>query len=69
MGSNERIGDGKRSRLTGLNGLVGIMKSCLSRFSNDNVIMVSNGMVYATLVALVPCMALVYSFLNYLGVV
>lgn len=58
------VGPGLRS-----NGLISIMKSCLSRFSDDNVIMISNGMVYATLVALVPCLALVYTFLSYLGVV
>ncbi len=44
-----------------------IFKSCLSRFSDDNVVLISNGMVYTSLVALVPCLAFVYSFISYLG--
>ena len=44
-----------------------ISKRCLSRYSEDNVTMISNGMVYATLIALVPCLAFVYSFISYLG--
>lgn len=71
MGSKlPKPNEAKGSRRPSANGgLISIMKSCLSRFSDDNVIMISNGMVYATLVALVPCLALIYTFLNYLGVV
>jgi len=58
-----------KTKTSKLGSLANIIKGCLSRFSNDNVIMISNGMVYATLIALVPCMALIYGFLNYLGVI
>lgn len=58
-----------KTKTSKLGSLVNIIKGCLSRFSNDNVIMISNGMVYATLIALVPCMALIYGFLNYLGII
>lgn len=44
-----------------------IFKSCLARYTEDNVVMVSNGMVYATLIALIPCLAFIYSFLSVLG--
>lgn len=44
-----------------------IFKSCLSRFSDDNVVMISNGMVYTSLVALIPCLAFIYSFISHLG--
>ncbi len=44
-----------------------IFKSCLSRFSSDNVVMIANGMVYSSLVALIPCFAFIYSFLSSLG--
>lgn len=44
-----------------------ILKSCLNRYSDDNVVMISNGMVYASLIALVPCLAFIYSFISYLG--
>ena len=44
-----------------------IFKGCLSRFSDDNVVMMSNGMVYSSLVALIPCLAFIYTFLSHLG--
>lgn len=44
-----------------------IFKSCLGRFTDDSVVMISNGMVYTSLVAMVPCLAFVYSFISYLG--
>ncbi len=47
--------------------LLEIFKCCLSRYSEDNVVMISNGMVYASLIALVPCLAFIYSFISNLG--
>jgi membrane protein len=44
-----------------------VLKGCLSRFSDDNVVMMSNSMVYSSLVALIPCLAFVYTFLSHLG--
>jgi len=58
-----------KSKKLGLSSFYEIIKSCLSLFSKDNVVMISNGMVYTTLMALVPCMALIYSFLHHLGII
>ena len=47
---------------------VGFMKNFLGEFSGSSVSMLSNGMVYATLIAVVPCLALIYAVLNLFGV-
>ena len=47
---------------------VGFMKNFLGEFSGSSVSMLSNGMVYATLIAVVPCLALIYAVLNVFGV-
>jgi membrane protein len=44
-----------------------VFKRCLARYNEDNVVMLSNGMVYASLIALVPCLAFIYSFISQLG--
>lgn len=47
---------------------VGFMKDFLGEFGASSVSMLSNGMVYATLIAVVPCLALIYAVLNVFGV-
>lgn len=47
---------------------VGFVKSFLGEFSGSSVSMMSNGMVYSTLIAVVPCLALIYAVLNIFGV-
>lgn len=47
---------------------VGFMKNFFGEFSASSVSMLSNGMVYATLIAVVPCLALIYAVLNLFGV-
>ena len=47
---------------------VGFVKSFLGEFGGSSVSMLSNGMVYATLIAVVPCLALIYAVLNLFGV-
>ena len=47
---------------------VGFIKNFLGEFSGSSVSMLSNGMVYSTLIAVVPCLALIYAVLNIFGV-
>lgn len=47
---------------------VGFMKNFFGEFGASSVSMLSNGMVYATLIAVVPCLALIYAVLNLFGV-
>ncbi len=47
---------------------VGFMKNFFGEFGASSVSMMSNGMVYATLIAVVPCLALIYAVLNVFGV-
>ena len=47
---------------------VGFMKMFFMEFSGSSVSMLSNGMVYSTLIAVVPCLALIYAVLNMFGV-
>ena len=47
---------------------VGFVKDLLGEFSASSVSMLSDGMVYATLIAVVPCLALIYAVLNVFGV-
>lgn len=47
---------------------VGFVKNFLGEFGGSSVSMLSNGMVYATLIAVVPCLALIYAVLNLFGV-
>ena len=47
---------------------VGFVKNFFGEFGASSVSMLSNGMVYATLIAVVPCLALIYAVLNLFGV-
>ena len=47
---------------------VGFAKDFLGEFGASSVSMLSDGMVYATLIAVVPCLALIYAVLNVFGV-
>ena len=47
---------------------VGFAKDFLGEFGVSSVSMLSDGMVYATLIAVVPCLALIYAVLNIFGV-
>ena len=49
-------------------GLVPLVKSFIKQFGENSSSMLSNGMVYSTLIAVVPCLAVVYAVLNLFGV-
>ncbi len=49
-------------------GLVALAKSFFKEFGENSSSMLSNGMVYSTLIAIVPCLAVVYAVLNLFGV-
>ena len=49
-------------------GLVSLAKSFFKEFGENSSSMLSNGMVYSTLIAVVPCLAVVYAVLNLFGV-
>ena len=48
--------------------ITGFAKLFFHEFSGSSVSMLSNGMVYSTLIAVVPCLALIYAVLNMFGV-
>ena len=48
--------------------LVRLGKSFGEQFSESSVTMLANGMVYSTLIAVVPCLAVIYTVLNVFGV-
>ena len=48
--------------------LSGFAKTFFQEFGGSSVSMLSNGMVYSTLIAVVPCLALIYAVLNIFGV-
>ncbi|MBQ3317848.1 MAG: YihY/virulence factor BrkB family protein [Spirochaetales bacterium] len=43
------------------------MWSFIEQFNEDSASMLSNGMVYSTLIAIIPCFAVIYAILNALG--
>lgn len=49
-------------------GLIRFAKSFAEQFSLDSASMLSNGMVYSTLVAIVPCLTFIYAVLNWFNV-
>ncbi len=49
-------------------GLVTLVKSFIKQFGENSSSMLSNGMVYSTLIAIVPCLAVVYAVLSMFGV-
>lgn len=44
------------------------VKDYCREFSDNSSSLISNGMVYSTLLAMVPCLAVIYAFLNLFGV-
>ena len=44
------------------------MREFLKQFSESSASMISNGMVYSTLIAVIPCLAVVYAVLSFFGV-
>ncbi len=57
----------KRKRKNSLS-LVRLGKSFGEQFAESSVTMLANGMVYSTLIAVVPCLAVIYTVLNMFGV-
>ena len=49
-------------------GVVALSKSFFKQFGENSSSMLSNGMVYSTLIAVVPCFAVIYAVLNLFGV-
>lgn len=45
-----------------------VLKSCLRGISNDNITILASGLVYSTLIALVPCITFLFVFLSTFGV-
>lgn len=60
----QKTGNGK-SRKGG--SLAVLLRSFAEQFSESSVTMLANGMVYSTLIAVVPCVALIYTVLNMFG--
>ena len=55
---------GKRKRM----GFWALLRRFVSQFNENTSAMLSNGMVYSTLIALVPCIAVIYAVLNRLNI-
>jgi membrane protein len=51
-----------------LSGSATYVRSFIEQFNEDSASMLSNGMVYSTLIALIPCLAVIYAVLGMLGV-
>ena len=49
-------------------GFISFMREFLKQFSESSASMISNGMVYSTLIAVIPCLAVVYAVLSFFGV-
>lgn len=62
---SENVGSKHNTRR---NRLVLFGKSIAEQFSLDSVTILSNGMVYSTLLAIVPCLTLIYAVMNFFGV-
>lgn len=56
-----------RSKKKGLKRTLGYVWSFIEQFNEDSASMLSNGMVYSTLIAIIPCFAVIYAILNALG--
>ena len=61
------MGSKKRFRKV-LSGTASYVRSFIEQFNEDSASMLSNGMVYSTLIALIPCLAVIYAVLGMLGV-
>ena len=55
------------SKKKGLKRTLGYVWSFIEQFNEDSASMLSNGMVYSTLIAIIPCFAVIYAVLNALG--
>lgn len=55
---------GKKKRM----GFFPLLRSFISQFNENTAVMLSNGMVYSTLIALIPCIAVIYAVLSQLNV-
>jgi len=49
-------------------GFISFIREFLKQFSESSASMISNGMVYSTLIAVIPCLAVVYAVLSFFGV-
>ena len=56
-----------KSKKKGLKRTLGYVWSFIEQFNEDSASMLSNGMVYSTLIAIIPCFAVIYAILNALG--
>lgn len=61
------MGSKKKKVKKAFSGAAGYVRSFFEQINEDSAMMLSNGMVYATLLALVPCLAVIYAVLNRLG--
>ena len=55
------------SKNKGLKKTLNYVRSFIEQFNEDSASMLSNGMVYSTLIAIIPCLAVIYAILNALG--
>ena len=62
------MGSEKKTIKKAFSGFTGFMRSFFEQMNEDSAMMLSNGMVYSTLLAIVPCLAVIYAVLNRLGV-
>ena len=62
------MGSKKKTIKKAFSGFTGFMRSFFEQMNEDSAMMLSNGMVYSTLLAIVPCLAVIYAVLNRLGV-
>jgi len=61
------MGSKKKKVKKAFSGFTGFMRSFFEQMNEDTAMMLSNGMVYSTLLAIVPCLAVIYAVLNRLG--
>ena len=62
------MGSKKKGIKKAFSGFTGFMRSFFEQMNEDSAVMLSNGMVYSSLLAIVPCLAVIYAVLNRLGV-
>ena len=62
------MGSKKKRIKKAFSGFTGFMRSFFEQMNEDSAMMLSNGMVYSSLLAIVPCLAVIYAVLNRLGV-
>ncbi len=57
----------KKKLKSALSKSTGYVRSFIEQFNEDSASMLSNGMVYSTLIAIIPCLAVIYAILEMLG--